>query len=246
MSKTFAGFSPKAVTFLRQLRKNNSRDWFQPRKPQFDELLHKPMLDLTGRIADKMRGFAVDYVRDPAKAVHRIYRDVRFSRDKSPYKTNISAMFFRAGLSKNATAGFYFSVSPDGVDIAGGLYMPGPAELLAIRKAILHDPATFQKQIDSKPLRKVMGDCQGEGMVRLPKGFETTDPRAMPLIRRKQFYYMRTLDPTLATEPGIEKQIVTAFQAMAPVIEFINQILLASVQESAGPSERPVRPKPMF
>jgi uncharacterized protein (DUF2461 family) len=224
MPQTFAGFSPKALTFLRQLRKNNSRDWFQPRKSQFDELLQKPMLDLTGRVADKMRGFAVDYVRDPKRAVHRIYRDVRFSKDKSPY----------------------FSISPDGVDIAGGLYMPGPPELLAIRNAILQDPVGFQKQINSRSLCKLMGDCQGESMTRLPKGFETTDAKASPLIRRKQFFYMRTFDPTLATEPGIEKQITTCFAAMAPVIEFINHILLASVKDTAGPQEMPLRPKPMF
>src|ERR1700733_6735324 len=100
MPKTFPGFSPKAITFLRQLEKNNSRDWFQPRKDQFEELLRQPMLELARLIADHLRPFAVDHVLPPAKAVHRIYRDVRFSKDKSPYKTNISAMFPRKGLSK--------------------------------------------------------------------------------------------------------------------------------------------------
>jgi uncharacterized protein (TIGR02453 family) len=246
MTKLFAGFSPKALTFLRQLRKNNSRDWFQPRKPQFDELLQKPMLELTGRVADKMRGFAVDYVRDPAKAVHRIYRDVRFSKDKSPYKTNISAMFFRAGLAKNSTAGFYFSISPDGVDIAGGLYMPGPAELLAVRQAIVRNPAKFQDLIDSRSIRSVMGFCQGERMMRYPKGFDSVEVQAMNLVRQKQFYFMRTLEPAAASEPGLDEEINTSFAAMSPFIEFLNRIFMAAVKESAGPSDLPVRPKPMF
>jgi len=180
------------------------------------------------------------------KAVHHIYRDVRFSKDKSPYKTNISAMFFRAPLAKNSSAGFYFSISPDGVDIAGGLYMPGPVELLAVRKAIIHNAVKFEKIPDSRTLRKLMGDCKGESTARLPKGFESADPQAQDLPRRKQFYYMRTLDPQAAVKPGLDGEIAAAFRAMAPVVEFLNQIFIADMNDSAGPRELPTRPKPMF
>ena len=107
MPKSFAGFSPKAITFLRQLKKNNSRGWFTPRKEEFESLLKQPMLELTGIVADETRSFAVAYVMEPKRAVQRIYRDVRFSKGKSPYKTNISAMFWRKGLPKNLSAGFY-------------------------------------------------------------------------------------------------------------------------------------------
>jgi uncharacterized protein (TIGR02453 family) len=246
MTKPFAGFSPKALSFLRQLRKNNSREWFQPRKPQFDELLHRPMVELTAGVADKMRGFAVDYIRDPAKAVHRIYRDIRFSKDKTPYKTNISSMFFRAPLAKNSTAGFYFSISPDGVDIAGGLYMPGPAELLAVRKAIVKDPAAFRKRITHRPLVTAMGECQGETTARSPRGFETADSAAMQLLRHKQFYFGRTLDAVTATRPGLDEKIIAGFRAMAPVVEFLNQIFIAEMNHEIDPAESPRRPKPMF
>jgi len=246
MTISFEGFSPKALTFLRQLKKNNSREWFTPRKDQFEELLRQPMLRLTGLVAERMRSFAVDYVRDPARAVHRIYRDVRFSKDKSPYKTNISAMFFRAGLAKNSSAGFYFSLTPDGFDIAGGMYMPGPAELLAIRKAIAADPAGFKKQIEPAGLVKLMGPCLGEQLTRPPKGFESPDELSLALLRRKQFYYYRTLEPAEATRPGLDQQIAKYIAAMVPAIESINQVLLNAAKGTEESPRRPRRPEPMF
>jgi uncharacterized protein (TIGR02453 family) len=244
MPKSFAGFSPKAITFLRQLKKNNSREWFTPRKEEFESLLKQPMLELTGMVADQMRSFAVDYVMEPKRAVHRIYRDVRFSKDKSPYKTNISAMFWRKGLPKNLSAGFYFSLSGELFELAGGLYMPGPDELTAIRRAIADDPAGFKKQIDAKPCVKLMGPCRGDSLTRDPKGYE--DHPAAELLRRKQFFYFTEQPSSIATQPGLEKQIVKAFKAMAPAIEFMNQIFLASGAGEEEQERRPKRPAPMF
>lgn len=243
MPKPFPGFSPKAITFLRQLKKNNSREWFTPRKEEFESLLRRPMLELTGITAGHMRSFAADYVMDPKRAVHRIYRDVRFSKDKSPYKTNISAMFWRKGLPKNLSAGFYFSLSGDVFEIAGGLYMPGPEELTAVRRAIANDPAGFKKLIDDRLCLKLMGPCRGDSLTRDPKGYEHHPAAA--LLRRKQFFYFTEQQSSIATQPGLEKLIIRSFKAMAPVIEFLNQIFLAS--DIGGEEEpRPKRPAPMF
>jgi uncharacterized protein (TIGR02453 family) len=243
MAKSFPGFPPKAVTFLRQLKKNNTRDWFTPRKDEFESLLRQPMLELAGIIADQMRSFAVDYVTEPKRAVHRIYRDVRFSKDKSPYKTNISAMFWRKGLPKNLSAGFYYSLSGDVFEMAGGLYMPGPEELAAVRRAIAHDAAGFKKQIEAKPCTKLMGPCRGESLTRDPKGYEGHSAAA--LLRRKQFYYFVEEPSSIATQAGLEKRIIRSFKAMEPAIEFMNRIFLDS---GAGEEEeaRPKRPAPMF
>jgi uncharacterized protein (TIGR02453 family) len=243
MPKSFAGFPPKAITFLRQLKKNNSRDWFTPRKEEFESLLRQPMLELTGIVADQMRSFAVDYVMEPKRAVHRIYRDVRFSKDKSPYKTNISAMFWRKGLPKNLSAGFYYSLSGELFEIAGGLYMPGPEELAAVRRAIADDAAGFKKQIEAKACLKRMGPCRGESLTRDPKGYENHP--AAPLLRRKQFFYFVEHKSSVATQPGLEKLIVRSFNAMAPAIEFMNQIFLTS-DPAEEEEPRPKRPVPMF
>jgi uncharacterized protein (TIGR02453 family) len=244
MPNSFAGFSSKAITFLRQLKKNNSREWFAPRKDEFESLLRQPMLELTGIIADQMRGFAVDYVMDAKRAVHQIYRDVRFSKDKSPYKTNISAMFWRKGLPKNLSAGFYYSLSGEAFEIAGGLYMPGPEELAAVRRAIADDPARFSKQIEPPTCVKLMGPCKGDSLTRDPKGYE--DHPAAALLRRKQFYYFVEHEPKLATQPGLDKLIVKSFKAMAPMIEFVNQIFLESSPGEEPEERRPKRPTPMF
>jgi uncharacterized protein (TIGR02453 family) len=246
MPKPFAGFSPKAITFLKQLKKNNSRDWFTPRKESFEALLRNPMLELTGLIAEQMKSFAVDYVTEPAKAVHRIYRDVRFSKDKAPYKTNISAMFRLRGLPKLQSGGFYFSLSAENVEIAGGVYMPGPPELAAIRKAIAANPADFKNKIEPTALVKLMGPCRGESLTRPPRGYEQHDEPAQTLLRRKQFYYFQMLDPELATKPGLDRQIVKCFRAMAPAIEYLNQILIDATQTADDSPKRPRRPEPMF
>jgi uncharacterized protein (TIGR02453 family) len=244
MPSTFPGFSPKAITFLRQLKKNNSRDWFTPRKEEFESILRDPMLELTGIIADHLRSVAVDYVVEPKRAVHRIYRDVRFSKDKAPYKTNISAMFWRKGLPKNLSAGFYYSLSGEVFEIAGGLYMPGPEDLAAIRRAIAAIPAEFAKQIDAKSCVKVMGPCRGESLTRDPKGYEAHPAAA--LLRRKQFYYFTEHPASLATRPGLEKRIIRSFKAMSPAIEFMNQIVLSSTAGEEEEERRPKRPSPMF
>src|SRR5438552_1080473 len=93
MAQTFPGFSPKALSFFRQLERNNKREWFQPRKEQFEELCRAPMLELVAQVVDDLREFAVDHVLEPKRAIYRIYRDTRFSKDKSPYKTHIAAIF---------------------------------------------------------------------------------------------------------------------------------------------------------
>jgi uncharacterized protein (TIGR02453 family) len=245
MAKTFPGFSPKAITFLRQLEKNNQREWFQPRKPQFEELLRQPTLELAGMIAEQLRGFAVDHVIPPEKAVHRIYRDVRFSKDKSPYKTNISMRFPRKGLGKVTAGGLYFSLSAHSADVAGGIYMPGPVELAALRSEIDKNPGAFRKTVEDRKMTKITGLLLGEQMSRTPKAFPS-DHRAEDLLRRKQFYYYTTMPVTAALSPGLEKILIRQFKAMSPAIEYMNRILLKAASGDDGQHDRPVRPKPMF
>jgi uncharacterized protein (TIGR02453 family) len=245
MASTFAGFEPKAITFLKQLEKNNSRDWFTPRKPQFEELLRQPMLELAGIIANELRTFAVDHVLDPNKAVHRIYRDVRFSKDKSPYKTNISAMFHRKGLSKMSSAGYYFSLSGANIEIAGGVYMPEPPELTLIRQEIAENTTKFRQILLNPKLTKIAGPLRGEKLARPPKSFDPDHP-SIDLLRNKQFYYFTTLPASAATAKGFDKLIIKQFKAMAPAMDYLNGILLKAAKGEAGDEELPKRPKPMF
>ena len=129
-----AHFSPALFDFLVQLKKHNRREWFQPRKAVFEETLKQPMRELVSAVNDAMKSFAPEYVTDPDKAIYRIYRDTRFSKDKTPYKSHLAASFPRHATP--CGAGFYVAISHKTAEIGGGIYMPSRAELLAIRTAI--------------------------------------------------------------------------------------------------------------
>jgi len=134
MTDTFSGFNRGALTFLRQLKKNNKREWFQPRKEIYEQQVKAPMLELVTAVMRTLADFAPDHVDDPNKAIFRIYRDTRFSKDKTPYKTHIAAAFPRRGGCK--TSGYYFSVSAEEVEIGGGVYMHAKAQ---VAQWLLHD-----------------------------------------------------------------------------------------------------------
>src|SRR5258706_1590551 len=162
--------------FFRGLERNNAGEWFAPRKELFESEVRGPMIELVGLVNEDLKKFAVDnVVPEPAKEIYRLSRDTRFSKDKTPYKTHIGATFPRRGLPKHAGAGFYFGVSHKYVEVAGGMYMPGPEELAAVRRAIAADATRFAKLIGAKALVRKVGALQGEKLKRPPKGFDT-DP----------------------------------------------------------------------
>jgi uncharacterized protein (TIGR02453 family) len=212
-------FPPEAIKFLKSLEKNNTRDWFQPRKEVFDTQLKEPMLEFVETINAELLKFAPEHITEPKKAVYRIYRDTRFSKDKTPYKTHLGAIFPRRGLGKDAGAGYYFQVSSKGVGVACGAYAPGPEQLMKIRRFIAEHHEAFPTSV------KGMGKLQGSTLTRVPKGFEKEHPAA-ELIKMKQWYWWVELDPGLATSPKLKGEIAKRFRAMAPVIEMLNRPLL--------------------
>ena len=237
-------FTPAALTFLRQLKRNNRREWFQPRKAEFEALLRQPMLALAGDVDEALRTFAVDYCRPAARAVQRIYRDVRFRKDKTPYKTNVSAMWPRVGLGKMSGASYYVGVSPDGVEVFAGLYGPGAGELAALRVDIDGHPERFRRLTTDAVMVAAMGALQGEQFVRVPKPYAADHPMA-DALRRRQFFVGAMLDAGAATRPGLRRAIVDRFRAAAPLVEHLNGVILAATAEQAA-DERPKRPTPMF
>src|SRR5579871_6798848 len=130
MSTAFSGFPSEAITFFRGLARNNNRDWFLPRKPLFEEKVKRPMWELVEALNASMKEFAPNYVTDPDKAIYRIYRDTRFSKDKTPYKDHIAASFYRRGTGPHKYGGYYMHISHKEVAIGGGVYMPEPEVLL--------------------------------------------------------------------------------------------------------------------
>ena len=223
----FPGFPPEALAFLRSLKRNNRREWFQPRKHIYDDHVRAPMAALVEALDAAMMKFAPAYVREPDAAIYRIYRDTRFSADKTPYKPYVAAIFPRRGLDKHACAGLYFSVSAEGIEIAGGVYMPTPEELRAIRLYLLDHHEEFRRILRARALRSLMGELQGDKLARVPKGFDAAHP-AVGLVRAKQWLLDVQLDSALAATPKLYTEIVQRFRAMAPFVEFLNAPLVAA------------------
>jgi uncharacterized protein (TIGR02453 family) len=226
MKSTFPGFPKEGVAFLRALKKNNDREWFTPRKATFEATVKQPMIELVGALHKEMLRFAPDYVGDAAKCVYRIYRDTRFSNDKTPYKTFASALFLRNGFDKyTGGAAYYFAVSPDNIEVAGGVYTPDRNVLLEVRQHIVANHKRFLAILGTSKVKKLLGELQGESLLRVPKGFDPEHPAA-DLIRRKSFLLDVTLDPKLAATPDLFKELITRIEAMTPFVEFLNEPLV--------------------
>lgn len=223
----FPGFPPEGLAFLSALKKNNRREWFHKRKPVFEQLVKAPMTALVEAINAALASFAPHYITDPGKAIYRIYRDTRFSKDKTPLKTHIAATFTRAGLLKHASAGYYFSVAPDQIEVAGGLYMPGPEQLRCVRRHICEHHERLRRLIENPGLKRLMGELWGESLKRTPKGFAAGHPAEEWIRRRNWVFYDTRLDPAIAATPRLLPEIVKRFRAMAPFIDFLNEPLTA-------------------
>jgi uncharacterized protein (TIGR02453 family) len=222
----FSGFPQEGLDFFRGLARHNDREWFQPRKAIFEERLRQPMRELVEALNVAMRDFAPAYVTDPDKAIYRIYRDTRFSPDKTPYKDHIAAIFPRRGMPRHHGACYYFQVSHKEVGIGGGVYMPPPESLMAIRRHIEEHHEAFGRILKSSSLGRLFGEMDGEQLSRVPKGFCAAHPAA-GLLRYKQFLYWAELPADLATTPGLFREILTRFRAMAPFMDFLNAPLAA-------------------
>jgi uncharacterized protein (TIGR02453 family) len=215
----FPGFPAEGLAFFAALQRNNRREWFQPRKAIFDEKLKQPMRELVSGLNSAMKSFAPDHVTDPDKAIYRIYRDTRFGKDKTPYKDHIAASFSRRG--DKASAGYYFAVSHKEVGIGGGLYMPEPEALLAIRGHLAERHEEFRKITGARAVRQLFSAVQGEQLTRVPKGYPSDHPAA-DLLRLKQYVLYVELPADLATTPGLYSEVVRHFRAMTPFVEFLN------------------------
>ncbi len=215
---TFPGFPPEALKFFASLTRNNNRDWFQPRKETFDSKVKAPMTELVLALNSELTRFAPDFIADPKKAIYRIYRDTRFSPDKTPYKTHIGAIFPKNGGERGSSPGFYFHVSAKEVGIAGGLYEPEPEHLFAVRTWLTTHHAEFRKA--AAKCKKLMGDLHGESLTRVPKGFDPNHPAA-DLLKRKRWIFWTTLGADVATTPKLQTELTKRFRVMLPVIELL-------------------------
>ncbi|WP_432239935.1 DUF2461 domain-containing protein [Herbaspirillum robiniae] len=223
------------IQFLGELSENNNRAWFVMNKPRYD-ILREEFLALTIKLIAEISKFDPAIAGcNPKKALFRINRDMRFSHDKSPYKTHFSAAITASGLKKPSQGGgpaYYFHIDAEGrLLIAGGEYMPPAERLRAIRTRVVEDAAGFNKMRKNKKLAGTYGDLQAEGkLVRPPKGFDPNSPN-IEYVKLKSFIVW--------TETGIKKKIpsdlggdvLEGFKDAYPLVKWLRDIPLMPVEE---------------
>jgi uncharacterized protein (TIGR02453 family) len=215
------------IQFLSELSENNNRAWFVMNKPRYD-ILRAEFLELVTRLIGDISKFDPAVAAcNPRKALFRINRDMRFSHDKSPYKTTFSAAITASGLKKPSQGGgpaYYFHVDANGnLLLAGGEYMPPPDRLKAIRRSIVADAAGFGKLLRNKRMKETFGDLQAEGKLsRPPKGFDADAPH-IEYIKLKSFIVWKETSLKKKMPADLEKELVAGFKHAYPLIAWLRQ-----------------------
>jgi len=232
MTDTFRGFSRGALTFLRQLKRNNKREWFQAHKDVYDEEVLGPLKLFVEEVDVRFGEFAPEFVGDPKRSIFRIYRDVRFSKDKSPYKTHAAAWFKHQNSAHGVGsethgggAGFYFHLEPGASFIGGGIWMPPRETLNQLRDSIAAKPAEFEKAMGATAFKRRFGKLSEEAMLtRLPRGFAPGHP-AERWLRYQSF----TAGAELTDEQVLDRRVVDRVQkdfvTMLPFVRWLNSAL---------------------
>jgi len=215
-------FPTEGLQFLRSLKRNNRREWFNERKQTYEECVREPMHAIVEAIAPELDRFAPDIIASPKVSLFRIYRDTRFSKDKSPYKTHVAASFPPKGMAKHQGAGLYFHIAPTEFLIGGGLYSPDPKDVPVVRGHIAEHFRQFQSIISAPRFRKMFGEISGAQLMRVPQGYAKDHPAAH-YLRFKQFLATRTLPVTAATTGSFGTTVLETFRTLYPLIRFLNE-----------------------
>ena len=218
-------FTAKTLSFLRALKRNNDREWFRMRKVQYEEHVRGPMVALLDCLAVDLRGFAPELVCEPRVSLYRIYRDTRFSADKSPLKTHAAAHFPLRGFPRGEGAGLYFHVAPSEVWIGGGMYMPSASDLRLIREHIAVNHKRLGRIVNGAAFREAVGALDGEQLSTMPRGYLKVHPAAT-YLRFKQFLAGREFEAAFATDDRFYSELLNIFRAVAPLARFLNAPLV--------------------
>ena len=217
----FTGFPKSGLDFLRRLKKNNNRPWFQSHREEYEESVRFPMQCLVAGLAARLHDDVPEVEFHPRKSIFRIYRDTRFSKNKTPYKTNIAASFeMRMGKGVLETPGLYVGVGTDEVFIGGGVYMPAGAQLKAIRRSIAEAPDDYLSVIRSRSFKKAFGGIQGAALSRAPLGYPPDHPM-IEHLRHKQFFVGVELEEKACYGPKFLETVAKVFTDTMPLVRWL-------------------------
>ncbi|WP_438263969.1 DUF2461 domain-containing protein [Arenibacter palladensis] len=207
--------------FLENLKKNNSREWFAEHKTEFKEL-ETEVKGFYSALMNKLK--AHDDIEK--LKMFRIYRDVRFSKDKTPYKTHFAGSFSRAG--QRLRGGYYLRLKPKETFIAAGFWEPNKEDLLRIRKEFETDASEIRAIMDKKSFKEVWGDMQGDELKTAPSGFDKDHPN-IDLIKRKQFIFVKNFSDKEVMSPDFLTNVDLAFQEIRPYFNLMSDILTTNL-----------------
>ncbi|MFZ0390535.1 MAG: DUF2461 domain-containing protein [Calditrichia bacterium] len=218
--------TPALFTFLEELKQNNDREWFHANKKRYEKEVRNPLLQFIAGFSGPLSEISPHYIADPRPvggSLFRIYRDVRFSKDKSPYKTH-AGIQFRQERGKDAHApGFYLHFEPGNVFCAAGVWQPDSSSLNKIRGAIEENPEKWQKIFSNREFANTFKPG-GDSLKRPPRGFDPDHPFIEDL-KRKDFFVITTFSEETACSPEFMKTCSNAFKISAPFMRFLNEAL---------------------
>ncbi|MEO7457534.1 MAG: DUF2461 domain-containing protein [Gemmatimonadaceae bacterium] len=228
----FSGFRPAALSFLRSLRKHNDREWFERNRATYESELRAPLAALAEEVDVRLATLAPEIVGDPKKSLFRIHRDVRFSADKSPYKTHVAAWFHHADAGRgvgtaapHGGAGFYFHMEADRASIGGGIWMPPRPTLQRIRAVIDENPRSLDRILRDPSRRRRYGGLAEENMLtRMPRGFAESHPAA-DLLRHQSYTLGRELKQKDLFSAKLPDLLAKEYANLLPLVRWLNGAL---------------------
>jgi len=225
-------FTTRSLHFLRDLAHNNKKPWFEGHRDDYEAHIRAPMRALIEEMDVRFARFAAELTGDPKRSMFRIHRDIRFSQDKSPYKTH-AACWFRhrdashkvGGEAEEGSAGLYFHLQPGKSFVGAGIWMPPRPALNKIRDAIAEDPRGFARVVDDPRARRRFGGLDDESMLkRMPRGFAEDHPAAR-WLRYQSFTIGRELSDKQVLGPKLAALLAADFGLMMPVVRWLNRAL---------------------
>jgi uncharacterized protein (TIGR02453 family) len=217
-------FDKEFFDFLKELKRDNTRDWFQANKERYRSVVQEPLLRFISDFAEPLHGISPEFVADPRPSggsMFRIYRDVRFAKDKSPYKTHAAAQFrHRAGRDAHAP-GFYLHLEPGNVFVGAGSWHPDREALESIRRAIAEEPERWRSVFED-PRFSERHTLVGESLKRPPRGFDPEHP-LIEELKRKDFISIENFSQTKACSAGFIDMVAESFTVAAPLVRFLTE-----------------------
>ena len=228
----FRGFTPAAIRFLASLKRNNTREWFHAHRDAYERDVREPLAAFVEEMDVRFAELAPEIVGDPKRSLFRIHRDVRFSNDKSPYKTNAACWFYHgdAGRGVGSTtphggAGFYFHMEPGESMIGGGIWMPPRPTLTRLREQIDEEHASLRRILREPALRKRFGTLdESSKLTRMPRGYAEDHPAA-DLLRHQSFTVGRTLSDAELFNPRLADLLARDYARLVPLVRWFNGAL---------------------